>query len=130
MMAVVDLQQHEYRRKGAWIIRHFNVDALKWWVTVAGVGGTVAAIVLMTISPAFGWLALAVMFGPGVTIIVMYAALEGTRKQLADLQRSRSADLEPRPESGHAFPREGTVAVASRAALPKSGSDPKNSRSP
>ncbi len=129
-MPDLDLQPHEFRRKGGWIVRHFNVDTLKWWVTVAGVAGTLAAIALMTISPSFGWVALAVMLGPGLGIILTYVALEGTRKRLADPPQSRSADLQPRPGSDHASQQAGTAAVASRAALLKSGKGPTNYRLP
>lgn len=129
-MPDLDLEPHEFRRKGDWIVRHFNVDALKWWATIAGIGGGVIIwvfVIWLPLSPA--WLPYALGLAPGAAIIVMYASLEGTRRRLVDPPPSRSS-VSPEIEQGRASPQAGRVAAASRAALPKSAKGPKNSRSP
>lgn len=131
-MPDLDLEPHEFRRKGGWIVRHFNVDKLLFWAPVLGVLGPCTAGLIYWVFPSAPvWLLTLIMLGPGVGMILMYVALEGTRKRLADPRSSpQSAGERLPPELGRASPRARKVVAASRAALPKSGSDPTNFRSP
>lgn len=120
-MPDLDLEPHEYRRKGDWIVRHLNVDTFKWWATFAGIGCVVILCLIGALFPSTPWwLAWGIGLAPGVVIIVAYEMLEGTRVTLSTGTKSPvPAPTQRPPLSDRASPRGGTAAGSSRAPLPK-----------
>lgn len=117
-MPQIDLDPYEYRKKGAFRIRHFDVDRLKRWVTILGVAGAGVIWVGVLYEWQPGWLPYALGLAPGIAVIVMYAALEGGRQRIADPPPSQPSESRL-PEAGRARLSEGKAGVSSRGRLPK-----------
>lgn len=124
-MPDLDLQPHEYRRKGDWIVRHLNVDTFKWWVTVAGIAAASVIVAFGYLLPtAPWWLAWGVALAPGLTIIVAYELLEGTHiKREAGTKDRAPAGTRSLRGLDRASRTVGRAADASHARLPKARSD-------
>jgi len=131
-MPDLDLEPHEYRRKGDWIVRHLNAETFKWWVTAAGIGCVAFIWAVGTLFPSVPWwLAWGIGLAPGIAIILAYEFLQGTRVKLSTAAESQAAALaEPRSLRGsyREVPKARTAGATSRAELPKAPQDRSSSR--